>query len=169
MASVKIKLKVPATQHHRRKRLAPAHWRANSNVRYLFGLALYIACWKKCGSSSIAFSLKIIRAKYYFSTIRQGKARPHTRVGDSGIHHISWMESVTVSTLQLWLSTFRFSPPRTPERCCPQNAIWVLWWSGQRRQNLDASAERGKVPVGCTCPRSMQAQSCRTAWRVRRK
>jgi len=41
VASVKIKLKVPATQHHRRMRPAPAHWRAISNVRYLFGLALY--------------------------------------------------------------------------------------------------------------------------------
>ena len=42
MASVKIKLKVPATQHHRRKRPAPAHWRAISNVQYLFGLVLCI-------------------------------------------------------------------------------------------------------------------------------
>jgi len=43
VASVKIKLKVSATQHHRRKRPAPAHWRAISNVRYLFGLALYFS------------------------------------------------------------------------------------------------------------------------------
>jgi len=43
VASVKIKLKVPATQHHRHKRPAPAHWRAVSNVRYLFGLALYFS------------------------------------------------------------------------------------------------------------------------------
>ena len=43
MASVKIKLKVPATQQHRHKRPAPAHWRAISNVLYLFGLALYVS------------------------------------------------------------------------------------------------------------------------------
>jgi hypothetical protein len=43
VASVKIKLKVPATQHHRRKRPAPAHWRAISNVRFLFGLTTYIS------------------------------------------------------------------------------------------------------------------------------
>jgi len=42
VASVKIKFKVPTTQHHRRKRSAPAHWRAISNVQYLFGLALYV-------------------------------------------------------------------------------------------------------------------------------
>jgi len=41
VASVKIKLKVPATQHHHRKHLAPAHWRAISNVRFLFGLTTY--------------------------------------------------------------------------------------------------------------------------------
>jgi hypothetical protein len=39
---MKIKLKVPATQHHRRKRPAPAHWRAISNVRFLFGLTMYL-------------------------------------------------------------------------------------------------------------------------------
>jgi hypothetical protein len=38
---MKIKLKVPATQHHRRKRPAPAQWRAISNVRFLFGLTTY--------------------------------------------------------------------------------------------------------------------------------
>jgi hypothetical protein len=43
VAGVKIKLKVPATQHHRRKRPAPAHWRAISNVRFLFGLTTYYA------------------------------------------------------------------------------------------------------------------------------
>jgi len=42
VASVKKKFKVPATQHHHRKRPAPAHWRAISNVQYLFGLALYL-------------------------------------------------------------------------------------------------------------------------------
>jgi len=42
VASVKIKLKVPATQHHHHMRPAPAHWRAISNIRYLFGLVLYI-------------------------------------------------------------------------------------------------------------------------------
>jgi hypothetical protein len=42
VASVKIKLKVPATQHHRRKRPAPAHWLAISNVRFLFGLTTYV-------------------------------------------------------------------------------------------------------------------------------
>jgi len=32
VASVKIKLKVPATRYHRRKHPAPAHWRAIANV-----------------------------------------------------------------------------------------------------------------------------------------
>jgi len=64
VASVKIKLKVPATQHHRRKRPAPAHWRAISNVRYLFGLALYSQVWHYMEVSgklqaSAALSLRI--------------------------------------------------------------------------------------------------------------
>jgi len=45
VASVKIKFKVPATQHHRRKHPAPNHWRAISNVRFLFGLTTYRRNW----------------------------------------------------------------------------------------------------------------------------
>jgi len=42
VASVKIKLKVSATQHHRRKHPAPAHWRTISNIQFLFGLTTYM-------------------------------------------------------------------------------------------------------------------------------
>ena len=41
VASVKIKLKVYATQHHHRKCTVPGHWHAIANVLYLFVLALY--------------------------------------------------------------------------------------------------------------------------------
>jgi len=37
-ASVRIKLKVPATQHHHRKRAARARWLAILQVRFLYGL-----------------------------------------------------------------------------------------------------------------------------------
>lgn len=37
-ASVKIKLKAPATQRHRRERAVPARWRATSKLQLLFGL-----------------------------------------------------------------------------------------------------------------------------------
>jgi hypothetical protein len=41
-ASVRIKLKVSATQHHHRERAARAHWLAILKVRFLYGLPLYI-------------------------------------------------------------------------------------------------------------------------------
>ena len=40
-ASVRIKLKVPATQRHHRERAARARWLAISKVRFLYGLPTY--------------------------------------------------------------------------------------------------------------------------------
>jgi len=40
-ASVRIKLKVPATQRHHRKRAACDHWLTISQVRFLYGLPTY--------------------------------------------------------------------------------------------------------------------------------
>ena len=40
-ASVRIKLKVPATQRHHRERAARADWLAISKVRFLYGLPTY--------------------------------------------------------------------------------------------------------------------------------
>ena len=40
-ASVRIKLKVPATQRHHRERAARAQWLAISKVRFLYGLPTY--------------------------------------------------------------------------------------------------------------------------------
>ena len=42
VASVKIKLKVHATQRHNRERAKPARWRAISKVLLLFGLTSYL-------------------------------------------------------------------------------------------------------------------------------
>jgi len=41
-ASVRIKLKVPATQRHHRERAALARWLAISQVRFICGLPTYI-------------------------------------------------------------------------------------------------------------------------------
>jgi len=60
VASVKIKLKVHATQHHRRKRPAPAHWRAIANVGYLFGLALYLGVLFLLGTVSVGVTWKVV-------------------------------------------------------------------------------------------------------------
>jgi len=40
-ASVRMKLKVPATQRHLRERVARARWLAISQVRFLYGLPTY--------------------------------------------------------------------------------------------------------------------------------
>ena len=39
--SVRIKLKVPATQRHHRERAALSRWLAISKVRFLYGLPTY--------------------------------------------------------------------------------------------------------------------------------
>jgi len=44
-ASVRIKLKVPATQRHHRERAAGARWLAISQVRFLYGLLTYVLFW----------------------------------------------------------------------------------------------------------------------------
>jgi len=47
-ASVRIKLKVPATQRHHREHAARAHWPAISKVRFLYGLPEYNAEFGIC-------------------------------------------------------------------------------------------------------------------------
>jgi hypothetical protein len=42
-ASVRTKLKVPATQRHHRERVAHGRWFAISEVRFLYGLPTYHA------------------------------------------------------------------------------------------------------------------------------
>jgi len=79
VASVKIKLKVPATQHHRHKHPAPAHWRDISDVRFLFGLTSYIlmiqyvwtCMWSGAGSFRIAPTFE--EKGHVFRTIRNGQ------------------------------------------------------------------------------------------------
>jgi len=48
-ASVRIKLKVPATQHHHCKHAAHACWLAISQVRFLYGLPTY-----SCAGSNLS-------------------------------------------------------------------------------------------------------------------
>ena len=67
MASVKIKLKVSTTQHHRRKHPAPAHWRAISNVRFLFGLTLYTSTVSKTAQSCQATNSSLHGNLYLFN------------------------------------------------------------------------------------------------------
>jgi len=64
MASVKIKLKVPATQHHHRNHPAPAHWHAISNVRFLFGLPTYVSSHRRFNHKDCA--CRSYRSVYQF-------------------------------------------------------------------------------------------------------
>lgn len=123
------------------------------------------AYWNKWGSISNKFGLTRSCVKCCFSTITQGLT-PVSRLWKPSN---KWRDGISASTPQPKLSTFRFSPLRTPETCRLRKEVRVTWRCGQPSENLVASTARRMVLVGHTCSCSMLAQSYRTTWRVCRK